>query len=112
VRRGEVWWAELPEPIASEPGYWRPVLIVQSDDFNRSRIHTVIAVVLTTNLRLVEAPGNVEITKEDMELSRDSVANVSQIITIDKEFLTERVSRLSDRIMMSVEEGMRTVLAL
>jgi mRNA interferase MazF len=112
VRRGEVWWAELAEPIASEPGYRRPVLIVQSDDFNRSRIHTVIAVVLTTNLRLVEAPGNVEITKEDTGLSRDSVANVSQIITIDKEFLTERVSRLSDRIMMSVEEGMRTVLAL
>jgi mRNA interferase MazF len=112
VRRGEVWWAELAEPIASEPGYRRPVLIVQSDDFNRSRIHTVIAVVLTTNLRLVEAPGNVEITKEDTELSRDSVANVSQIITIDKEFLTERVSRLSDRIMMSVEEGIRTVLAL
>jgi mRNA interferase MazF len=112
VRRGEVWWAELAEPIASEPGYRRPVLIVQSDDFNRSRIHTVIAVVLTTNLRLAEAPGNVEISKEDTELPRDSVANISQIITIEKEFLTERVSRLSDRIMMSVEEGMRTVLAL
>jgi mRNA interferase MazF len=88
------------------------VLIVQSDDFNRSRIRTVIAVVLTTNLRLVGAPGNVPVSKEDTALSRDSVANVSQIITLDKTFLTERVSLVSDRIMMSVEEGLRTVLAL
>lgn len=112
MRRGEVWWAELPEPVAWEPGHRRPVLIVQSDDFNRSRIRTVIAVVLTTNLRLAGAPGNVQVSKEDTALSRDSVANVSQIITLDKTFLTERVSRISDRIMMSVEEGLRTVLAL
>ena len=112
MRRGEVWWAELPEPVASEPGHRRPVLIVQSDDFNRSRIRTVIAVVLTTNLRLAEAPGNVPVSKEDTALSRDSVASVSQIITLDKTFLTERVTRISDRIMMSVEEGLRTVLAL
>ena len=88
------------------------MLIVQSDDFNRSRIRTVIAVVLTTNLRLAEAPGNVSVTKEDTVLPRDSVANVSQIITLDKTFLTERVSRVSDCIMMSVEDGIRTVLAL
>lgn len=112
MRRGEVWWAELPEPAASEPGYRRPVLIVQSDDFNRSRIRTVIAVVLTTNPRLAEAPGNVPVTKEDTALPRDSVANVLQIITLDKTFLTERVSRISDRIMMSVEDGIRAVLAL
>ena len=110
--RGEVWWAELPEPVASEPGYRRPVLIVQSDDFNRSRIHTVISVVLTTNLRLAEAPGNVPVSREDTTLPGDSVANVSQIITLDKTFLTERVSQVSDRIMMSVEDGIRTVLAL
>ena len=112
MRRGEVWWAELPEPVASEPGYRRPVLVVQSDDFNRSRIHTVIAVVLTTNLRLAEAPGNVAVSKEDTALPTDSVANVSQIVTLDKTFLTERVSRVSDRIMMSVEDGVRTVLTL
>ncbi len=88
------------------------MLIVQSDDFNRSRIHTVIAVVLTTNLRLAEAPGNVLISKEDTALPGDLVANVSQIITLDKTFLTERVSRVSDRIMMLVEDGIRTVLAL
>jgi mRNA interferase MazF len=112
VRRGEVWWAELPEPAASEPGYRRPVLIIQSDDFNRSRIRTVIAVVLTTNLRLAEAPGNVLLSAEDATLPRDSVANVSQIITVDRTSLTERVSKVSDRIMMSVEDGVRTALAL
>ena len=112
MRRGEVWWAGLPEPVASEPGYRRPVLIIQSDDFNRSRIHTIIAVVLTTNLRLAAAPGNVLVRTEDTELPKDSVVNVSQIITVDKAFLTERVSRVSDRIMLMVEDGIRTVLAL
>lgn len=112
MRRGEIWWAELPEPVASEPGYRRPVLIIQSDDFNRSRIHTVIAAVLTTNLRLAVAPGNVPLTTDDTELPRDSVVNVSQIITIDKTFLTERVSRVSDRVMLMVEDGIRAVLAL
>lgn len=112
MRRGEVWWAELPEPVASEPGYRRPVLIIQSDDFNRSRIHTVIAAVLTTNLRLAAAPGNVPVTTGDTELPRDSVINVSQIITLDKTSLTERVSRVNNRIMSLVEDGIRTVLAL
>jgi mRNA interferase MazF len=88
------------------------VLIVQSDHFNRSRIRTVIVVVLTTNLRLAEAPGNVPFSKEDTALPADSVANVSQIVTLDKTFLTEQVARVSDRIMMTVEDGIRTVLAL
>lgn len=88
------------------------MLIIQSDDFNRSRIRTVIAVVLTTSLRLAEAPGNVLLSAEDATLPRDSVANVSQIITVDRTSLTERVSKVSDRIMMSVEDGVRTALAL
>ncbi len=88
------------------------MLIIQSDDFNRSRIHTIIAVVLTTNLRLAAAPGNVPVSTEGTELPKDSVVNVSQIITVDKMFLRERVSRVNVRIMLMVEDGIRTVLAL
>lgn len=98
--------------MASEPGYRRPVLVVQSDDFNRSRIRTVIAAVLTTNVRLAEAPGNLLVSPEDTGLPEDSVVNVSQIITVDKTFLTERVGQLGDRLMLSVDDGIRTVLAL
>jgi mRNA interferase MazF len=112
MQRGEIWWAELPEPAGSEPGYRRPVLIIQSNDFTRSRIQTVIAVVLTTNLRLSTAPGNVFVTTDETKLPRDSVVNVSQIVTVDKAFLTERVHLVDDRIMLLVEDGVRTVLAL
>lgn len=112
IRRGEIWWAELPEPSASEPGYRRPVVVVQSDEFNRSRIRTVVAVVLTTNLRLAAAPGNVPVTARDTGLPRDSVVNVSQIVTLDKTFLTERVGGLSDGVMLLVDDGIRTVLDL
>ncbi len=91
MQRGEIWWADLPIPVASEPGYRRPVLIVQSDEFNRSRIRTVIAAVLTTNLRLADAPGNILITTDETGLPQDSIVNVSQVITVDKSFLTEQV---------------------
>jgi mRNA interferase MazF len=112
MQRGEIWWADLPEPVASEPGNRRPVLIIQSNDFNRSRIQTIIGVVLTTNLRLAAAPGNVLITADESKLPKDSVVNVSQIVTIDRSFLTERVSQVDDRILLLVEDGVRTVLAL
>jgi mRNA interferase MazF len=112
MRRGEIWWADLPTPVASEPGYRRPVLIIQSDEFNRSRIRTVIAAVLTTNLRLAEAPGNILVTTDETGLSQDSVVNISQIITVDKSFLTAQVSQVSDHVMLLVEDGLRLVLAL
>lgn len=112
VRRGEVWWAELPEPAASEPGYRRPVLVVQSDDFNRSRIRTVIATVLTTNLGLARAPGNVLVAAEESGLPRDSVVNVSQVVTLDRAYLAERAGSLGTRAMLAVEDGLRTVLKL
>lgn len=112
MQRGEIWWANLPMPVASEPGYRRPVLVIQSDEFNRSRIRTVIAAVLTTNLRLAEAPGNILVTSDDTGLLQDSVVNISQVITVDKSFLTERVSQVSDRVMLLVDEGLRLVLAL
>jgi len=112
IQRGEVWWAELPEPVASEPGHRRPVLVVSSDRFNRSRIRTVLAAVLTTNLRLADAPGNVPVAAEEAGLSRDSVVNVSQVVTVDKSFLTERAGRVGARALLAVEDGLRTVMAL
>jgi mRNA interferase MazF len=112
MERGEVWWEELPEPTASEPGFRRPVVIVQSNAFNRSRIRTIIAVVLTSNLRLAEAPGNVMISASDSGLPKDSVANVSQVITVDRTFLTERCGRLPGQLIRSIDEGLRLVLSL
>ena len=112
VERGQIWSADLGEPEGSEPGYNRPVLIVQTDAFNRSRLHTVIAVVLTTNLRLVDAPGNVLIPAKATGLRRDSVANVSQVITIDREFLIELAGRVRGQLLKDVENGLRLVLGL
>jgi mRNA interferase MazF len=112
MERGEIWWAELPAPTASEPGFRRPVIIVQANPFNRSRIRTIIAVVLTSNLRLAEAPGNVLVPTSDSGLPKDSVANVSQIITVDRTFLTERCGRLPGHLIRSIDEGLRLVLSL
>jgi mRNA interferase MazF len=112
MERGEVWWAELPDPAASEPGYRRPVVVVQANSFNRSRIRTVIAVVLTSNLRLTEAPGNVLVPASDSGLPKDSVANVSQVITMDRTFLTERCGLLRAHLIRSIDDGLRLVLSL
>ncbi len=112
VKRGEIWWALLPEATASEPGYKRPVIIVQADDFNRSRINTVVAVPLTSNLRLAEAPGNVRLPIGKTSLRRVSVANVSQIITFDKQFLGEKIGHLDRQTLQRVDEGIRLVLAV
>ena len=112
MRRGEVWWANLPEPAASEPGFRRPVLILQSDEFNRSRISTVVAVAITSNMSLAAAPGNVSIAKRSVNLGRECVVNVSQIVTLDKSFLSERVGKLQPPKLREVDEGIRLVLAL
>ena len=112
IERGQVWWADLDEPEGSGPGFRRPVLIVQSDAFNRSRIRTVVAVVLTTNLRLLEAPGNVLVPAKASGLPKDSVANVSKVVTIDKDFLTELAGRLKGAWLSDVESGLRLVLSL
>ncbi len=110
--RGEIWWANLPDPVGSEPGYRRPVLVVQDDIFTQSRISTVIVVIITSNIQLAEAPGNVLLPREVSGLSRDSVANVSQIFTLDKTFLVERIGSLSDYLQEEVDEGLRTILYL
>jgi len=112
MERGEVWWARLPKPTASEPGFNRPVVIVQSDTFNRSVIRTAIAVVVTTNLRLADAPGNVLLPRNESSLSEDSVANVSQVITVDRTFLTKKCGRLPPHLMSALDEGLRLVLSL
>jgi mRNA interferase MazF len=112
VRRGEVWWADLDEPRGSEPGYRRPVLIIQADSFNRSRISTVLAVVLTGSLRLVDAPGNVLVSAKASRLPRDSVANVSQVVTLDRDFLDSRVGRLPRDLMAAIDAGLKLVLDL
>jgi mRNA interferase MazF len=112
VKRGQIWWVELAEPKGSEPGYKRPVLIVQSDTFNRSRINTVMVAVLTSNLRLAMAPGNVKLAIEKTGLDRESVVNVSQIITIDKQFLEEKIGQVDGGTMDKIDEGIKLVLAL
>ena len=112
VERGDIWWAELPEPRKAEPGFRRPILIVQNDAFNRSRIQTVVAVVLTSNLRLLDAPGNALVPKKLSGLPRDSDANVSQVITLDRAFLAERAARLPSKVMRAVNSGLRLVLDL
>lgn len=110
MRRGEIWWASLPEP--SGPGFRRPLLVISADSFNASRISTVIAVVITSNPRLADAPGNVRLPVRGTGLPKPSVANISQIVTVDKSFLTERVGKLAPRLLAEVEQGMRLVLSL
>jgi mRNA interferase MazF len=95
ISQGEIWWADLPGPTGSGPGFRRPVIVVQSDALNQSRIATVICVPLTSNTKWALAPGNVSLAARVTGLPKNSVANVSQIITIDKDLLTQRVGKLS-----------------
>lgn len=112
INRGEIWWAELQEPAGSSPGYRRPLVIIQSNDFNKSLINTIVAVVLTSNIRLSDSPGNVMISKKLTGLPKDSVANVSQVVTIDKSFLADCSGSLSVGIMKRIDDGLRLVLSL
>ncbi len=112
IERREIWWSDLEEPRGSEPGFRRPVLVAQAESFNRSRIRTVVVVVLTSNTRLLDAPGNVLIPAKQSRLDRDSVANVSQIVTLDRDFLSERLGRVSATVMAQVDAGLRLVLDL
>ena len=112
VQRREVWWADLEEPRGSEPGFRRPVLVVQADSFNRSKLRTVVGVVLTSNTRLLDAPGNVLLPSKATGLPRDSVANVTQILTLDEDCLTERTGRVAPGLMAQVDAGLKLVLDL
>ena len=112
VRRGEVWWASLPEPEGAEPGYRRPVVLVQTDTFNRSNIKTIVCASLTSNLSLSEAPGNIRLSARASGLPKASVVNVSQLVTVDKHFLTDKVKTLDKRTMARIDDGLRLVLSL
>jgi mRNA interferase MazF len=110
ISQGEVWWADLGDPAGSEPGYRRPVVVVQADSFNRSALRTVVAVPLTSNIRWATAPGNVLLTSRATGLPRDSVANVTQIVTLDRSVLVEQVGRLARAKLEVLLAGIDTVL--
>lgn len=110
ISQGEIWWADLGDPAGSAPGYRRPVLVVQGDMLNRSRIGTVLCVPLTSNLKWAEAPGNVTLTTRQTGLDKDSVANVSLTVAIDKDQLAERVGKVPQRKLDLVLAGIDVVL--
>ena len=112
LQRGEIWWVDLPEPRRSEPGLRRPVLVVQADSFNHSRIQTVVVAIITGNLQLAAAPGNVLLPASASGLPRDSVVNVSQLMTLDRSYLTERAGALPARLWTLLDAGLRLVLEL
>ena len=112
MQRGDIWWASLPEPEGSGPGYRRPVLIVQSNEFNRSRINTLIVAVITSNMALASAPGNVHLEPRSSGLPKESVVNISQLITVDRRFLTEKIKSIDPQKMKEVEDGLRLILAI
>jgi mRNA interferase MazF len=112
VKRGEVWWASLPDPVGSALGFRRPVLIVQSNPFNESRISTIVVAVITSNMALVEAPGNVRLKRAESGLPKPSVVNVSQVLTVDRSLLTVRVRTLPRELLVKVNGGLRLALGL
>lgn len=110
VAQGEIWWADLPEPAGSGPGFRRPVVVVQGNPLNRSRIATVVCVPLTSNIVWAEAPGNALLAAKTTGLPKDSVANVSQIVALDRSFFTERVGRLASKQLSQILHGIDVVL--
>jgi mRNA interferase MazF len=112
IERGDIWWADLADPQGRGPEFTRPVLVVQGDAFNRSAIGTVIAVSLTSNTRLADAPGNVWLDATESGLERDSVVNVSQLSTLDRDALRDRVGRVNDVTLELVDHGLKLLLGL
>jgi mRNA interferase MazF len=110
ISQGEIWWADLPAPAGSGPGFRRPVVVVQGDSLNQSRIATAVCIPLTSNLHWASAPGNVLISSSLSGLPKDSVANVSQIVAIDRDLLTERVCKLPRGKVVLILAGIDTVL--
>ena len=97
VNQGEIWWVDLGEPAKSEPGYKRPMVVIQSNSFNESKINTIICAVVTSNIKLADAPGNILLNSKSTGLIKNSVINVSQIITVDKSYFLEKIGSLNNR---------------
>ncbi len=112
MTRGEIWWADFGVPFGSEPGFKRPVLIIQSDDFNKSTINTAVIVPFSTNIALAEAPGNVFLEAIDSGLTKDSVIVSSQMMAIDRMRLIDKISRVELRFFGEIEEGIRVILGM
>lgn len=112
VKRGEIWWADLPEPQGSSPGFRRPVLVVQADSFNQSKINTVIVAIVTSQMKYAESFGNVLLKAKSGGLPKDSIINISQLYTMDERFLHEYAGTLSDKKLEQVDKGLRLVLEL
>ncbi len=112
MTRGEIWWVDLGIPFGSEPGFKRPVLIIQDDAFNESNISTIIVAAISSSLILAEAPGNILLNKKESNLSKDSVVNASQIVTLDRERFTDCVGKLKPRLMANIETGIKLVVGL
>lgn len=110
ISQGEVWWADLGEPMGSEPSYRRPVIVVQGDALNRSRISTVVCIPLTRNIKWAGAPGNLLLKSELTGLPEASVANVSQIVALDRDQLTERVGKVGTRQLDAILNGVDIIL--
>lgn len=112
IERGEIWWADLGEPRGSSPGLHRPIVIIQSEFFNRSQLNTLIAAIITTNLRLTNMPGNVSLSKRTSGLKEESVVNITRLFTVDRSDLLEFVGTLSGKKMEQIDDGLRLVLSL
>ncbi len=112
TRRGDVFWADLGEPIGSEPGFRRPVLVVQEDAFNASKLATTIVLSLTSNTELRKIPGCVFLSADESGLPKDSVANLTQLRTLEKNRLGEHVGQLDDATMFLIDTALRRVLGL
>ena len=112
MTRGELWWADFGVPFGSEPGYKRPVIIIQNDFFNRSKINTTIVIPLTTNMILADAPGNIILSKNGSKLKKDSVVTISQIEVIDRQRLIEKISKIDKMVLEKIENNILFVLGI
>lgn len=108
--KGEIWWASLEEPRGAEPGYRRPVVVISSNEFNKSKIRTIIVAAVTSNLLLVDVPGNFKLLKKGSGLKCDSVVNISQLLTLDKSFLSEKAGKLNNKQNQLLSYGLKLAL--